>query len=261
MNGVDENSYLANWTGKTYKDGGKIIPPEDLPYKYFASKGINAARIRIWVGDNSDGNYENALANGLAAREAGLYTLLAIFFSEQWSENVGCDESTVGSIFRDLSFEDKKSAVKQYCSQLINKFKNDGLSFDLYAVGNEVYNCICGETDKYKMADILNAVVVYRSGESTEHILPVDYVSCFGQSGDPWPMSQMREEANKRGGSITSVSSVSVTYGSDGKTHTLVFTTNQGFFEVTGEEFKTVFNLRAPGRIALKSSLFNIEKK
>ena len=157
LNGIDENSYLANWTAKTYKEGEEAIPPEDLPYEYFASKGINSARIRIWAGNNPDGNYENALANGLAAREAGLYTLLAIFFSEQWSENVGCDDSTVGSIFRDLSFEDKKSAVQQYCKQLINDFKNDGLSFDLYAVGNEVYNCICGETNKTKIAEILNA--------------------------------------------------------------------------------------------------------
>ena len=156
LNGVDENSYLANWTAKTYKEGDEIIPPEELPYKYFASKGINSARIRVWVGDNPDGNYENALANGLAAREAGLYTLLAIFFSEQWSENVGCDNAAVGSIFRDLSFEDKKVAVKQYCKQLINNFNNDGMSFDLYAVGNEVYNCICGETDKSKMAEILS---------------------------------------------------------------------------------------------------------
>jgi arabinogalactan endo-1,4-beta-galactosidase len=157
LNGVDENSYLASWTGKTYKEGGETIPPEDLPYKYFASKGINSARIRVWVGDSPDGNYDNALANGLAAREAGLYTLLAIFFSEQWSENVSCNNTTVGSIFRDLSFEDKKIAVQQYCRQLINNFKNDGLSFDLYAVGNEVYNCICGESDKSKMAEILNA--------------------------------------------------------------------------------------------------------
>jgi hypothetical protein len=29
---------------------------------------------------------------------------------------------------------------------------------------------------------------------------------------------------------------------------------------MTGEEFKKAFNLRAPGFIGLKSSLFNIEK-
>jgi len=123
----------------------------------------------------------------------------------------------------------------------------------------------CGRSHPWlteeEMADILNAIVVYRSGQGSEHILPIDYVSCFGQQGEPWSIAQMRDEANKHGGAITSISSVTVSYGSDGKTHHLVFQTNRGAFEVSGEEFKTVFNLRAPGRIALKSRLFNIEKK
>jgi hypothetical protein len=52
-----------------------------------------------------------------------------------------------------------------------------------------------------------------------------------------------------------------VTYGTDGKTNQLVFQTNRGSLIVAGEEFYTVFNLRAPARISLKSKLFNIEKK
>lgn len=123
----------------------------------------------------------------------------------------------------------------------------------------------CGRSHPWlnqeEMADILNAVLVYRSGQGAEHILPVDYVSCFGSSGDPWSMEQMKNEANSRGGSFSSISSVNVSYATDGKTAKVVFSTNRGSFEVSGEEFKTVFNLRAPGRIALKSKLFNIEQK
>jgi len=123
----------------------------------------------------------------------------------------------------------------------------------------------CGRSHPWlnqeEMADILNAVLVYRSGQGAEHILPVDYVSCFGSSGDPWSMEQMKNEANSRGGSFSSISSVNVSYATDGKTAKVVFSTNRGSFKVSGEEFKTVFNLRAPGRIALKSKLFNIEQK
>lgn len=123
----------------------------------------------------------------------------------------------------------------------------------------------CGRSHPWlnqeEMADILNAVLVYRSGQGAEHILPVDYVSCFGSSGDPWSIEQMKNEANSRGGSFSSISSVNVSYATDGKTAKVVFSTNRGSFEVSGEEFKTVFNLRAPGRIALKSKLFNIEQK
>jgi peptidoglycan hydrolase CwlO-like protein len=112
-----------------------------------------------------------------------------------------------------------------------------------------------------EMADILNAVIVYRSGEGTDHILPEDYVSCFGGSGEPWSKEKMKSEANNHGGSITNVVSVDVFYSNGGETHRLVFGTNRGSFEVSGEDFYTVFNLRAPGRLALKSKLFNIEKK
>jgi Sporulation protein and related proteins len=123
----------------------------------------------------------------------------------------------------------------------------------------------CGRSHPWltqeEMADILNAVVVYRSGQGADHILPIDYVSCFGKSGEPWSVEQMRQEAGSRGGAITSVTGVEVTYGTDGKTNQLVFQTNRGSFTIAGEEFYTVFNLRAPARISLKSKLFNIEKK
>jgi len=123
----------------------------------------------------------------------------------------------------------------------------------------------CGRShpwlNQQEMADILNAVLVYRSGQGTEHILPVDYVSCFGSSGDPWSIDQMKNEANSRGGAFSSINGVSVSYGTDGKTAKINFSTDRGSFEVGGEEFKTVFNLRAPARIALKSKLFNIEQK
>lgn len=123
----------------------------------------------------------------------------------------------------------------------------------------------CGRSHPWlsqeEMADIFNAVIVYRSGQGAEHILPVDYVSCFSNSGEPWSKEQMKNEAESRGGAITSISGVDVVYGTDGKTNRLIFGTNRGSFEVSGEEFYTVFNLRAPGRLALKSRLFNIEKK
>jgi len=123
----------------------------------------------------------------------------------------------------------------------------------------------CGRSHPWlnqeEMADILNAILVYRSGQGAEHILPVDYNSCFGKGGDPWSLGQMKSEANNRGGAITSISGVSVSYSGGGQTASLNFSTNQGNFQASGDEFYTVFNLRAPGKISLKSKLFNIEKR
>jgi hypothetical protein len=71
----------------------------------------------------------------------------------------------------------------------------------------------------------------------------------------------MKEEAKLRGGAITNISNIEVTYGTDGQTSRLVFSTNQGSLTVSGEEFYQIFNLRAPAKISLKSRLFNIERR
>ena len=48
FNGIDENYYLAWYTGRTYTEDSVPIPASGLPYAYFASKGVNFARIRCW---------------------------------------------------------------------------------------------------------------------------------------------------------------------------------------------------------------------
>lgn len=120
----------------------------------------------------------------------------------------------------------------------------------------------CGRSHPWlnneEMSDILNAWIVYQSGDSHDRISPVD-TSCW--SGNPLSVSEMRDKANAHGGAVTSVSGVSVTYSNGGNTASVSFTTNKGTMSISGSDFKTIFNLRAPGYISIKSPLFNIEKK
>lgn len=115
----------------------------------------------------------------------------------------------------------------------------------------------CGKTSPWltstEMADILNAwQVLYHGGGDTSRISPID-TSCW--SGNPYATSELASI-----GGFNSVSSVSVTYANSGNTQSLSFQTNKGAVTISGEEFKRAFNLRAPGYIGLKSTLFNIEK-
>jgi uncharacterized protein (DUF2141 family) len=57
------------------------------------------------------------------------------------------------------------------------------------------------------------------------------------------------------------VSSVRVQHSQDGFTSQVIVQTNRGEVSINGNEFKEVFNLRAPGRIAIKGKLFGIERK
>lgn len=102
-----------------------------------------------------------------------------------------------------------------------------------------------------EMADIINAWVVITHG-SDDRISPIG--SCW--KGNPYSMSELRSK-----GGYSSVSGVNISYSDGGYTSNVIFSTDKGDVTIKGSEFKDAFNLRAPGRIALKSALFNIEKK
>ncbi|MCX7928757.1 MAG: hypothetical protein N2558_03695 [Patescibacteria group bacterium] len=115
----------------------------------------------------------------------------------------------------------------------------------------------CGRSHPWltseQMADILNAWhVIYKGNGDISRISPIDK-SCW--TGNPYSVSELFDL-----GGYSAVSAVSVIYGSDGSTLSVSFTTNKGFVNIPADEFKRAFNLRAPGYIGIKSSLYNIEK-
>jgi hypothetical protein len=102
------------------------------------------------------------------------------------------------------------------------------------------------------MADILNAwKVLYQGGGDSGRVSPEG--DCWG--GNPYSKGDLAAI-----GGYSSVSGVSVIYSNSGSTQTVSFSTNKGSVGISGEELKRAFNLRAPGYVGIKSSLFNIEK-
>ncbi len=114
----------------------------------------------------------------------------------------------------------------------------------------------CGQGNPWlrsaQMADVLNANQVLKNGGAdASRISPVG--DCWG--GNPYSQADLAGI-----GGFTSVSSVSVVYGNDGATQSINFGTNKGNVTISGADLEKAFNLRAPGYIGIKSSLFNIEK-
>jgi len=115
----------------------------------------------------------------------------------------------------------------------------------------------CGKSHPWlsseEMADILNAwAVMFKGGGDASRVTPES--SCWG--GNPYSKSELAGM-----GGYTSVTGVSVTYADNGVTANVTFQTNKGSETINGADFKKAFNLRAPGRISIKSGLYNIEKK
>lgn len=120
----------------------------------------------------------------------------------------------------------------------------------------------CGKSHPWlnqeEFADILNAWVALTGAGDKSRVLPVTINSCSigGATGNPYSMSELKDI-----GGFTSVTSVSVTYNSGGFTESVILQTNKGSVTISGSDFKQAFNLRAPGYISIRSSLYNIEKK
>lgn len=120
----------------------------------------------------------------------------------------------------------------------------------------------CGRSHPWltpeEIADVLNAyVVIQKHGESDDRV--ISQGGCWG--GNPYSIGELRDKANSLSGGYSKVTGASVSYGTNGVTAQITLQTDRGSVTLSGEEFKKAFNLRAPGRVAIKSGLFNVEVK
>lgn len=141
-----------------------------------------------------------------------------------------------------------------------------------YRSGYSSSGANCGKSHPWlsqeEFSDIINAWIVRRNpnGADANRIQPITINTCNigGSGGDPYSMSELRDKANNSGGAVTSISGVSVKHNSSGETSEVILQTNKGSILIPGSEFKTTFNLRAPGYLRIPQSsfgFFNLEYK
>lgn len=113
----------------------------------------------------------------------------------------------------------------------------------------------CGRANPWltgaELADIINAAK-YRD----DRVTPIT-TACWG--GNPYSHEELRAKAN----GPANVTGVTVKQG-NGSTSEVVFQTDKGTITLSGSDFKTAFNLRAPGHLSIPQSgfaFFNIEHK
>ena len=111
-----------------------------------------------------------------------------------------------------------------------------------------------------EFADIVNAVLYFDKTDDSSHLSQIE--NCIGScDSNAWSRDELRRQVGDKGGPVSSVNSVSVDYSTGGITKNVRVSTDKGDFTFSASDFKTAFNLRAPGAIVIKSDLFNIEKK
>lgn len=137
-----------------------------------------------------------------------------------------------------------------------------------YTKGYSISSDKCGRDNPWltssDIADLINAAFVLSNGSGDEgnRITPTT-TSCYPQSPNPYSKDELRQISDKYGGGINNVSGVSVLQG-NGSTNEVVFQTDKGEKRLNGSNFKTAFNLRAPGYLSIPQNgfaFFNIEQK
>lgn len=121
----------------------------------------------------------------------------------------------------------------------------------------------CGRSSPWltgaEMADLINAALVL-ANTSDGRITPFT-TSCW--SGNPYSPTELQQVSSQYGGGITNVTGVSVLQG-NGTTNEIIFQTDKGEKRFSGSNFKTAFNVRAPGYLSIPQSgfaFYNIERK
>jgi SpoIID/LytB domain protein len=207
---------------------------------------------QVFKSSPKGGKWEEAVN---ATRGKVIYANGQPFSAWYSSTSGGYQESYSGNGYSTPGFWDTKNGRSGWTSEAYEKIA--GSPWFYKAWYRERSGDSCGRSHPWltndEMADILNAwTVLFNGGGDSGKVTPLG--SCWG--GNPYSMDELRGI-----GGFTSVSGVSVTYSEGGVTANVTFQTNKGSIPITGVDFKKAFNLRAPGRIALKSGLFNIEKK
>lgn len=226
-----------------YKQSGQAICTDEGCQVYSASKAANPPDAWKQAVDSTKGQIIDGVVTYFSSTTGGYLSTMG------WDTTDGQG----GSNFSDKSYEKIAGSPWFYKSW--------------YTKGYSTSSGTCGRSNPWlsssDMADIINAsYVLYNggSGDETARISPIT-TTCW--SGNPYSQDDLRNVSGKYGGGVSSVSSVTVTQG-NGQTSQVAFQTDKGEKDISGQNFKTAFNLRASGYLSIPQSgfaFFNIEHK
>jgi len=112
-----------------------------------------------------------------------------------------------------------------------------------------------------EVADIVNVIMLARADSSVnEHLYQTDKSNPAGT--DTWDANRVKTELQNKGITpFNSVSGISVDVDwSNGKVTTVHVSGNSSDPSISGDFFKTYFNLRAPANIQIVGPLYNVER-
>jgi arabinogalactan endo-1,4-beta-galactosidase len=111
------------------------------PLSLFAAQGVDALRLRIWVGEKGESHAEYALDLGRRALDKGLDVYPVLFLSPDWAD---VNKQPAPPEWEELPLPERADAIRRYTKDITSRTLEAGIDPLYYAIGNEIDYGISG---------------------------------------------------------------------------------------------------------------------
>jgi len=287
---IDTNGSIKTDKGTLPFEDNYLVGIAEMPARWGDNGGYEALKAQAIAARTYALSYTNNLSGSICTTEScQVYSSARLNSPGRWKQAVEDTRGMVvksnktGNIFSTMYASTSGGATYSY-SSLSHSTPQvwDTTCGNQSCWPNDAYEKIAGSPWYYKgwyktrsnnsygrshpwlnqeeFADIVNAVLYFDKTGDSSHLSQIQ--NCIGScDGNAWSKDELRRQVADKGGPISSINSVSVDYSTSGDTRTVHISTDKGQLNFSAANFKTVFNLRAPGALVIKSGLFNLEKK
>ena len=110
------------------------------PMALLGELGLNAVRLRVWVDPSMHGNWcdlEDNIIKAQRAKEQGLDIMINFHYSDWWADPA---KQNIPASWDGHDYETMKQDLRQHTLDVLNRFKEEGLTPRWVQVGNETSN-------------------------------------------------------------------------------------------------------------------------
>jgi hypothetical protein len=111
------------------------------PLSLFTAQGVDALRLRIWVGEKGESRAEYALDLGQRAHAEGWEVYPVLFLSPGWSD---VNKQPAPPEWENLPLWEQTDAIRSYSRDITQRLLDTGIHPPYYEIGNEIDYGISG---------------------------------------------------------------------------------------------------------------------
>lgn len=131
----------VSWLTQMESEGRKFFTPGEERQEMECMEllknycGVNSIRLRVWVNPKEGwNNVDDVVLKARRAENLGLRTMIDFHFSDTWADP---GHQEMPDTWKNLSFEDLKSAVNEHVTETLTALKEAGVKPEWVQIGNE----------------------------------------------------------------------------------------------------------------------------